>query len=164
MKKLKSPCPMTHSKAIGIGSAVLFATLWAIPLERAISYFLWAQTYYAETASLDAADDVRFSSSLLASYFVSLLAALGLSWFAFRCSRLVFLLPFSLVAVAVITVIELHLEAPIVLFPTMHPWKPAYVTLASFVIGLLFHSRNQKQINHIRVAEDDSTPERQVVK
>jgi hypothetical protein len=130
---------MKHSKAIGIGSAVLSAMLWAIPLERAISYFLWSRAYYAESSSMDAADDVSFSSSLLASYLVSLLGALVLSWFLYRCSRFVFLLLFGLVAFAAITVIKLHPEAPIVLFPTMRPWTPAYFTLTCVVLGELFH-------------------------
>lgn len=131
--------PMKHSKAIGIGSAVLSAAFWAIPLERAISYFRWARAYYAETCSIDATNDVCFSSSLLASYAVSLICALALCWFLLRRPRLVFLLPFSLVAFAVIELIGLHPEAPIILFPTMPPWTPAYICLTGFALGAFFH-------------------------
>lgn len=130
---------MKHSKLIGIGCAVLVATLWASPLARALSFSRWAHAYFAETRSINAANDVWFSSSLLASYVVSLLAALLLAWFLFRSSRLVFLLPVGLVAFAVIAVIRLQPESPIHLFPAMRPWRPALISLAAAAFGALLH-------------------------
>jgi|HubBroStandDraft_1064217.scaffolds.fasta_scaffold292317_2 hypothetical protein len=121
---------MKHSKAIGIGSAILFAVLWSFPLARAITYFHWAQEYFAQTSSVDASNDVSLSRTILASYVVSLLAALALSWLRFRCSNLVFLLPFNLACSVVIGVI---------LFPTIMPFIPALLNLAALALGSLLH-------------------------
>ena len=70
---------MKAKKAIGLAAAFLFAALWAFPLARAISFFRWAQDYFSQTSSLNASNDLRFSTSLLASYSVSLLAAFALA-------------------------------------------------------------------------------------
>ncbi len=130
---------MNWTKAIGIGSAILFAALWAFLIARAVSLFRWAQAYSGGAGSINASNDVSFSGALLASYAVSLLAALALAWFLFRRPRLVFLLPFGLLVFAVIEVLRLQPESPIVLFPTIRPWRPAVISLAAASFAALFH-------------------------
>jgi hypothetical protein len=130
---------MGHSKTIGIGSAVLFTALWAFPLGRAISFFRDAKSYFQETSSLDAATDLWYSKCLLESYVLSLSCVLALCLFVFSRPRPVFLLPFFLVAFSVIDLIAIHPEEPILLGILMPPWLPAYISVASFAVGALFH-------------------------
>ena len=129
---------MKHSKAIGFAAASLFAGLWAFPLARAISFFRWAQDYFSETGSLNASNDLRFSVSLLASYFVSLLAAFAFAWLLSRRPRLVFVLPGGLIAFAAVEVLWLRPESPIQLFPTIAPWRPALISIAAVAIPALY--------------------------
>jgi len=127
------------SKAIGIGVAILFIALWARPLVRAVSFFRWAQQYFAETGSINASNDLRFSTILLLSYSISLLSALIFAWFLFRRPRFAFLLPFSLLIFAVSEVIRSQPESPIILFPTFGPWRPVLLSIVAVGLGAFFH-------------------------
>lgn len=129
---------MKPSKVIGFVFAVLFAALWSLPLGRAISLFRDSRAYFAETGSINASNDVAFSSTLLLSYAVSLLAGFALAWFLSRRPHLVFLLPIALFTFAVVEVLRLRPELPIVLIPTIAPWRPAFISLGAVVIAALF--------------------------
>ena len=129
---------MNYSKAIGFGAAILFVALWSWPLVRAISLFQDSQAYFAETGSLNASNDVAFSTALLASYAVSLLAALILACFLSRRPHLLFLLPVVAIVFAVVEVLRLRPESPIVLFPAIQPWRPALISIAALAVAALF--------------------------
>lgn len=129
---------MKSSKAIGFGAAILFVALWSLPLARAISLVRESQAYFAETDSINASNDVAFSNALLSSYAVSLLAALALAWFLSRRPHLVFLLPGVALVFAVCEVLRLRPESPIVLIPTMAPWRPALISIAAAVAAAIF--------------------------
>jgi hypothetical protein len=129
---------MTHSKAIGFAVATLFAALWAFPLARAISFFRWAQAYFADGQSINASNDLRFSTTLLASYSISLLAALGLAWLISRRPGLAFLLPVGFLIFAAVEVLWIRPESPIHLFPTIRPWRPAFISISAVAIAAVF--------------------------
>ena len=129
---------MKAKKAIGLAAAFLFAALWAFPLARAISFFRWAQDYFSQTSSLNASNDLRFSTSLLASYSVSLLAAFALAWLLSRRPHFAFVLPVSLLAFAAVEVLRLRPESPIHLFPTIAPWRPAFISITAVAIAAFF--------------------------
>ncbi|MDB6023988.1 MAG: hypothetical protein JWM68_211 [Verrucomicrobiales bacterium] len=130
---------MKASKIFGIATAILFTALWALPLARAISLFREAEEYLAETNSMNASNDVWYSSHLLVSYTVSLCAGFALAWFIFWRPRLVFVLSFGVLLYVVIEIIRFKPEEPIVLIPTMHPWRPARISLAAVAVAALFH-------------------------
>src|SRR2546423_648055 len=113
---------MKHANAIGFACATLFAALWACPLARAISFFHWAQGYFNDSQSINASNDLRFSTALLASYSLSLLAAFALAWLIARRPGLAFVLPVGLHIFAATEVLWLRPESPIHLFPTIAPW------------------------------------------
>jgi len=128
---------MKRSKTIAIAAATLFAALWAYPLARAISFFSWAQDYFSETSSINASNELRFSSWLLACYLVSLLAAFAFAWLLFRRLRFWLILPGALLAFAAGEVLWLRPEAPIHLFPTMAPWRPVFISFVAVGIAAL---------------------------
>ena len=138
---------MKPSKAIGFGAAALFVALWSLPLVRAISLFRESQAYFAETGSINASNDVAFSTALLSSYAISLLAALALAWFLSRRPHLVFLFPGAALVFAVVEVLRFRPESPIVLVPTIAPWRPALISIAAAVSAAIFiyhlHSTHQ---------------------
>lgn len=127
---------MNHSKVIGYSTALLFAALWAFPVARAASFFHGAQDYFRETSSINASNDLRFSSTLLGCYLVSLLAALAFAWLITRHPRFWLLLPGGLLAYAVGEVLWLRPETPIHLFPTMSPWRPVWISAVGVVIAV----------------------------
>jgi len=129
---------MKHSKVIGFAAAVLFAALWAFPLARAVSFFRWAQEYFSETSSINASNDLHFSSWLLGCYLVSLLAAFAFAWLLSRRPRLWLLLPAAFLAFAAGEVLWLRPEVPIHLFPTMTPWRPVFISVVAVAIAALF--------------------------
>jgi hypothetical protein len=118
-------------KVIGIAAVVVFAALWAIPLARAVSFFQSARDYFNETNSLDASNDLRFGASLLASYSLSIVAALVLGWLLSRRLHIAFVLPVVLLAFASVEVLWLRPESAIHLFPIIAPWRPAWISLAA---------------------------------
>jgi hypothetical protein len=125
-------------KAIAFAIATAFAALWACPLARAISFYRSAQAYFGETASLDASEDLRFSTWLLASYAVSLLAAFAFAWLISRRPSLFLLLPGGLLAFAAGQMLLLHPEAPILFFRTMPPLAPALISAVAVAVAALF--------------------------
>ena len=129
---------MKRSKAIGFGAAALLGALWSLPLARAIALFRESQAYFARTGSINASNDVAFSTALLSSYAVSLLAAFALAWFLSRRPHLVFLLPVVALVFAVVEVLWLRPEAPVVLVPTIAPWRPDFISIAAAVTGAIF--------------------------
>ena len=129
---------MKPSKAIGFGAAILFVALWALPLARAFSLFRESHAYFAETGSINASNDVAFGTALLTSYAVSLLAALALAWFLSRRPHLLFLLPVVALVFAAVEVLRLRPESPIVLIPTIAPWRPAFISIAAAAVAALF--------------------------
>ena len=129
---------MKHSKVIGFVAAALFAALWAFPLARAISFFRWAHDYFSETSSINASNDLHFSSWLLGCSLVSLLAALAFAWLLSQRPRLWLLLPAALLAFAAGEVPWLRPEVPIHLLPTMTPWRPVFISIVAVAIAALF--------------------------
>ena len=128
---------MKRSKAIGLATAVLFAALWALPLVRAVSFFRWAQDYFRETGSINASNDLEFSSELLGSYLVSLLAALAFAWILSRCPRFRLFLPGVLLVFAVVLVLLFRPESPIVLFSIFPPRLPAILSIVALSMAVL---------------------------
>ena len=129
---------MKAKKTIGLVTATVFAALWAFPLARAISFFRWAQDYSSESSSLNASNDLRFSTALLVSYSVSLLAALAFAWLLSRRLSIAFVLPIGFLAFAAVEVLRLRPESPIHLFPTIAPWRPAFISVAAVAITAIF--------------------------
>lgn len=127
-------------KVIGIAAVFLFAALWAIPLTRAVSFFQSARDYFNETNSLDASNDLRFGTSLLASYSLSVLAAFVLGWLLSRRPHIAFVLPVVLLAFASAEVLWLRPESPIHLFPIIAPWRPAWISIAAVAIAAGLHA------------------------
>jgi len=123
------------SKKLGILVAALFCALWAYPLYRAASFFSWAQSYYGETHSINAANDLNYATSLAVSYSISILGFLSLAYLVFRFPRPILLLPLGLAAFAVIEVLRLRPESPIPLFPNMMPWRPALLNTAAAALA-----------------------------
>ncbi len=132
---------MKASKAIGCGAAILFVGLWSLPLARAISLFRESQAYFAETGSISASNDVAFSTALLSSYMVSLICALTLGWLLSRRAHLVLALPVIAIIYAVAEVLRLHPETPIILIPSIAPWRPALISIAAVGAAAVFIKR-----------------------
>ena len=129
---------MKAKKAIGLVAATLFAALWAFPLARAISFFRWAQGYFSESSSVNASNDLRFSTALLVSYSISLLAAFAFAWLISGRPRIAFIVPIGLLTFAAVEVLRLRPESPIHLFPTIVPWRPAFISVAAVAITAIF--------------------------
>ena len=129
---------MKLSNNIGFSAAGLFAALWAFPVARAASSFRRAQDYFRETGSINASNDLHFSSGLLGCYLASLLAAFAFAWLVTRRPRLWLLLPGALLAYAAGEVLWLRPEVPIHLFPTMTPWRPVCISAVGVVITAAF--------------------------
>ena len=110
---------MKHSQVLGLAAAILYAALWAFPLARAVSFFLWARDYFHEAMSINARNDLRYSTWLLACYAASLLGAFAFAWLLARHPRISLLLPAALLAFAAGEVLWLRPEVPIHLFPRM---------------------------------------------
>ena len=129
---------MNPKNVIGIVAAILFASLWALPLSRATSFVRAARDYSNETSSLDASDDLHFATSLLLSYSLSVVASFGLAWLVSRRPHLAFVVPAGLGLFAAGEVLWLHPESPVHLFPTIAAWRPALISIAAVVIAAIF--------------------------
>ncbi len=115
---------------------VITILLWCIPLTRAFGLYRKSQRYFAETGSIDAGRDMDFSLALLLSYTWSLGAALGVVWCLFSRPRAVFALPVCVVLFAAYEVIRIRPEEPIVFFPSMHPYRPAIISILALLVAL----------------------------
>ncbi|MBN8248542.1 MAG: hypothetical protein J0L84_14020 [Verrucomicrobia bacterium] len=129
---------LPRPKTIGLGAAILFAALWALPLARAFSLFRESRAYFAETGSINASNDVALSTALLCSYVISLLAALALAWLFSRRLHLLGLLPVVALVFAVVEVLSRRPESPVILVPAIMPWRPALISVAAVALAALF--------------------------
>ncbi len=132
------PSQMKHPRSIAFATAGLFIVLWAVPLARAIFFIHWAQNYLRVDMTLNAANDLHYSTWLLACYAVSLLTAYAFAWLLFWRPTLWSLLPGAWLAFAAVEVIWLHPEMPIHLFWAMVPWRPAIISVVSVAIAATF--------------------------
>ena len=114
-------------------SAVL---LWCLPFARAVSFYRESCDYLRETGSSDAGGDVDFSLDLLHSYTYSLGAALAVVWCLSVRPRIAFVLPIVAVLFAAYEVLRIRPEEPIVLFPAMHPYRPAIISIVALLVAL----------------------------
>jgi hypothetical protein len=128
---------MNPKNVIGIVAAILFASLWALPLSRATSFVRAARDYSNETSSLDASDDLHFATSLLLSYSLSVVASFGLAWLVSRRPHLAFVVPAGLGLFAAAEVLWLHPESPVHLLPTISAWRPALISITAVAIAAI---------------------------
>lgn len=127
---------MKPKNVIGIVAAILFASLWALPLSRATSFVRVARDYSNETGSLDASNDLLFGTSLLASYSISVVVGFAVAWLLSRRPHIAFVLPVGLIVFAAVEVLRLEPEAPIHLFASMTPWRPAWFSIAAVAVAV----------------------------
>jgi len=138
---------MQPSKAIAYAVAVLFA-LWAFPFVRVISLFRDSQAYLAETGSINASNDLSFSSTLLVSYIISLAAAFIVAWLYSRSCSWLLIFPVAILGYSVVEVLRVRPEEVIVLFPVMRPWRPAILSLIAMTVALaLFYAHRHRGNN-----------------
>jgi hypothetical protein len=122
-----------------LGAAAIL--LWSWPFARAVAFYRESCGYLAETSSSDAARDVDFSLDLLHSYTYSLAAAFVVAWCIAKGRRTPFLLPPAFIVLfAAFEVLRLHPEEPIVLIPSMRPYRPAIISLVALVVAVAVRS------------------------
>ena len=126
---------MKRQKAIAFAVAFLFVALWSLPLIRAVSLLRESQAYFGETGSINAASDLSFSSSLLVSYIVSLVAAFTVAWMYSRFASWLLVFPVLILGYSVTEILRVRPEEVIVLFPVMHPWRPATFSVIALVVA-----------------------------
>jgi len=127
---------MTRSAKLSVATAILFVTLWALPVYRAILFLIEARKDY--DGSMDRATDIVFSDWILITYAASLLCCLGLAWLLSRRSGIAFLFPIAAYLWKVGCVIYCKPEEGIVIFPTIDVIGFACFHLAIFFTAALF--------------------------
>jgi hypothetical protein len=128
-----------NSKAMAIGSSIVAAALWAIPLKRAAFFYHDALAYFSETASTNALTDLHLAGTLLLAYVLSLLVTVTFFWLFFRRLRPLSRLPLSFLVFIVVGIIAINPECPITLFAPFPPCLPLYGTIAVLLLTLLVH-------------------------
>lgn len=130
---------------------LLFAVVafaWAMPFLRALRLFHTAAAAYHDTGSIADSNDYVFSQQLLLSYQFSFLVGIFVAWFFFL--KRIRLLLFPLVASLFVAfdVIYREPEHVIVIFPTMHPFRPAAWSFAITVLTcfILWLHRGRKKV------------------
>ena len=126
---------MKRQKVIAFAVAFLFVALWSLPLVRAVSLLRESRAYFAETGSIEAANDLSFSSSLLISYIVSLAAAFTVAWMYSRFASWLLVFPVLILGYSVTEILRVSPEEVIVLFPVMRPWRPATFSLIALAVA-----------------------------
>ena len=137
---------MTKRAALwsGIGIGLLLVGLWVIPIGRAAEFFQWARNYLEETGGQNAANDLAYARGLLWSYLGSVLISLGVVWYVFRFFRPTLIASLALLLWAVVRVLWVRPEGPIVHYPAMLPITPLLLCLAAAGLGY-FISRTEKK-------------------
>ncbi len=120
-----------RSKVLAWVLAFAFGALWSVPLARAFDFLHAATQTYAEDDSMDSYNDHLLAVLFVASYALSLLAALFIAWLCTRARPWLLLLPLLLAADTAVEVIRVKPEEVIVLIPVMLPWHPALLNLAA---------------------------------
>lgn len=138
---------MKVSTIIAFAAAILFAALWSVPLVRAFSLLDSSQAYFAETGSINAANDLSFSSTLVISYIVSLTAAFTVACLYSRSRSWLLIIPFVILGYSVIEVLRVRPEEVIVLFPVMRLWRPATFSLIALAVALALFYANRRSSN-----------------
>lgn len=114
----------------------LAVLLWCLPFARAVRFYLESCEYLRETGSSEAGGDVDFGLDLLYSYSYSLGSALAIAWCFSARPRIAFVLPIFAVLFAAYEVLRVRPEEPIVLFPAMHPYRPAIISIVALLGAL----------------------------
>ena len=133
----RAPRQIKPATLAGFVVAIIFTALWVGPLLRAVNFFRDARAVFAGVHSINAANDLWFSGKLLASYSVSLLASFVVARTVSRVARLILIVPMGILGFAVAEVIKIRPESPIVLFPLMVPWRPAFISMVAVSVALL---------------------------
>ena len=143
---------MTRTAIIRALLIVLVSTAWALPLFRAFRLLSYALS--VDDGTIDAANDTNFGWSLMVSYSFSFAVALAIAWVLPSRRAWLLLLPLAGSLVVAVNVISQAPESVIVIFPTMHPFRPAQFSLLLAVVGaaiLWLHRRHERDTQRRRV-------------
>jgi len=123
----------------------LVSAAWALPLVRAFRLLSYALS--VDDGSIDTANDTSFGSSLVLSYCFSFAIALAMAWILPSSRAWLLLLPLAGSLLVAADVIQIAPESVIVIFPTMHPFRPAQFSLLIAAIGaaiVWLHRRHER--------------------
>jgi hypothetical protein len=134
---------------------IIVVGLWTMPLGRAMQHAGWSWQYYRETQSINASNDLTYGITLLISYEVGLLISVGLAYQLVRTRQLLLLILLTLALAEAISINRFKPEEPIMLFPVIHPLRPAacYIALgiAGFALFRLGHKLPRDLKNAVNV-------------
>lgn len=126
---------MTRLVAIRLVLISFVSAAWLLPLIRAVRLLNYAVS--VDNGSINSANDTNFGCALVLSYGFSFAVALALAWALPGRRDWLLLLPLVGSLVVAADVIRLAPESVIVIFPTMHPCRPAFFSLFIAAAGAL---------------------------
>ncbi len=126
----------------------LVSAAWALPLARAFRLLSYALS--VDDGTIDAANDISFGSSLVVSYCFSFAVALAISWILPSTRAWLLFLPLAASFLVASDVIRLAPESVIVIFPTMHAFRPAQFSLLIAAVGvaIVWLHRRHERVTH----------------
>lgn len=139
---------MSRLATIRVLLIALVSAAWALPLVRAFRLLSYALS--VDDGSIDTANDTSFGSSLVVSYCFSLGVALVIAWVLPVRRAWLLLLPLAGSLLVAADVIRLAPESVIVIFPTMHPFRPAQFSLLIALVGaaIVWLHRRHERVTH----------------
>jgi len=136
---------MTRTVTIRAVLLALACAAWGVPLARAFRLLNYALS--VDDGTINAANDTGFGSSLFASYCFSFGVAIAIAWLLPSTRAWLLFLPLAGSVLVAVDVIRLQPESVIVIFPTMHPFRPALFSLLIAGAGALIiwlHRRHER--------------------
>jgi len=134
---------------------ILVIGLWTMPLARAMQHVGWSWQYHQETQSINASNDLTYGIALLISYEVALLVSVGLAYQFVRTRQLLLLIPLTLALAESVSINYIKPEEPIVLFPVIHPLRPAACYIALGIAGFALFRLGHKLAGALNDAAND---------
>lgn len=134
---------------------IIVIGLWTMPLARAMQYVGWSWQYYRETQSINASNDLTYGTALLISYEVALLISVGLAYQLVRTRQLLLLIPLMLALIEAVSINRIKPEEPIVLFPVIHPLRPAACYIALGIAGFALFRLGSKKPGALKDGVND---------
>ena len=139
---------MSRLTTIRVLLIALVSAAWALPLVRAVRLLSYALS--VDEGSIDTANDTSFGSSLVFSYCFSFAVALAIAWILPSRRTWLLLLPLAGSLLLAFDVIRIAPESVIVIFPTMHPFRPAIFSVFIAGVGALivWLHRRYERVTH----------------
>jgi len=126
----------------------LVSAAGALPLARACRLLSYALS--VDDGTIDAGNDIRFGSSLVVPYCFSFAVALPIAWFLPSTRDWLLCLPLAALLLVASDVMRLAPESVIVIFPTMHGFRPAQFSflIAAVGVAIVWLHRHHEGVKH----------------